>query len=798
MLHVVQEAVSENRNAMYTLLRRYFGCEHTILLQSDLHDGLKSLQTDTANKQDGGTDASALTRFILQAQEGLFRSPWAYFCVRPGVASMEYLRIHGETLVPETLSASEFLQFKEMLAENREEAASSVLEVDFAPFGRDIPHLADARSIGQGMLFLNRQLSSAMFTDRRAWADKMLHFLTLHAIEGQQLMIHEGAFSDVDSFGRALQQAIDLVEKKSSETPWADFAAELLRMGFQPGWGDTAGQTAESMNLLADVLTAPSPGALEDFLARIPMISRLLILSPHGYFGQDNVLGLPDTGGQVVYILDQVRALEREMRARLERQGVHVEPKIIIVSRLIPEAGNTTCNQRLEKVSGCENVWILRVPFYEKNGEIVRHWISRFQIWPYLERFAKSVQREALTELGGRPDLIIGNYSDGNLVASLLSRALGVTQCTIAHALEKTKYLHSDIYWRENEAQYHFACQYTADLIAMNMTDFIISSTYQEIAGTDETVGQYGSYRAFTMPGLYRVVDGINLFDPKFNIVSPGADASVYFSHTDRERRLSGLQPEIENLLFGADLTQARGHFKEPDKPILFTMARLDRVKNLTGLVSWYGASEQLRQEVNLLVVGGFTEAALSADHEEQEQIHRMHALMDEHGLDGQMRWLGMRLDKNLTGELYRVIADRRGAFVQPALFEAFGLTIIEAMASGLPVFATRHGGPLEIIQHDRSGFHIDPNYGKEAATLMADFFAQCQQDQGHWQRISQGALKRVAERYTWELYAQRMMTLSRIYGFWKFVHGVEREDMGRYLEMFYHLQLKPLMEKEV
>ena len=43
-------------------------------------------------------------------------------------------------------------------------------------------------------------------------------------------------------------------------------------------------------------------------------------------------------------------------------------------------------------------------------------------------------------QLGGKPALIIGNYSDGNLVSSLLSHYLNTTQCTIAHALEKTKY----------------------------------------------------------------------------------------------------------------------------------------------------------------------------------------------------------------------------------------------------------------------------------------------------------------------------------------------------------------------
>jgi sucrose synthase len=56
-------------------------------------------------------------------------------------------------------------------------------------------------------------------------------------------------------------------------------------------------------------------------------------------------------------------------------------------------------------------------------------------------------------------------------------------QGTIAHALEKTKYEDSDVKWRELDQKYHFSCQFTADMIAMNTTDFIITSTYQEIAG---------------------------------------------------------------------------------------------------------------------------------------------------------------------------------------------------------------------------------------------------------------------------------------------------------------------------
>ena len=72
-------------------------------------------------------------------------------------------------------------------------------------------------------------------------------------------------------------------------------------MGFERGWGDTAARVLEMMHLLLDILQAPDPSVLETFLGRVPMVFNVVILSPHGYFGQANVLGLPDTGGQVFF-----------------------------------------------------------------------------------------------------------------------------------------------------------------------------------------------------------------------------------------------------------------------------------------------------------------------------------------------------------------------------------------------------------------------------------------------------------------------------------------------------------------
>lgn len=789
MMERVEDTLSAHRNELVALLSRYVAQGKGILQPHNLIDELNNVicdETACVKLSDG-----PFSEVLKTAQEAIVLPPFVALAIRPRPGVWEFVRVNVHELSVDQLTVSEYLSFKEELVDGQKND-SFILELDFQPFNVLVPRPTRSSSIGNGVIFLNRHLSSIMFCNKDS-LEPLLDFLRVHSHKGHALMVNE-RISKISRLESLLAKADDYLSKLPSEAPYSEFEYVLQEMGFERGWGDTAGRVKDMMHLLSDILQAPDPANLETFLGRMPMVFNVAILSIHGYFGQANVLGLPDTGGQVVYILDQVRALETEMLQRIKQQGLHIKPRILIVTRLIPDAKGTSCNQRLERVSGTEYSHILRVPFRTDNG-VLRKWISRFDVWPYLERYAEDAASEISAELQGVPDLIIGNYSDGNLVASLLSHKLGVTQCTIAHALEKTKYPDSDIYWKKFEEKYHFSCQFTADLLAMNNSDFIITSTYQEIAGTKNTVGQYESHTSFTLPGLYRVVHGIDVFDPKFNIVSPGADDTIYFSYSEKDKRLTSLHGSIEKMIYDTEQNDEHiGTLSDPSKPIIFSMARLDRVKNITGLVECYAKNAKLRELANLVVVAGYNDVKKSSDREEIAEIEKMHALIRQYNLDGQLRWISAQTNRARNGELYRYIADKRGIFVQPAFYEAFGLTVVEAMTCGLPTFATSHGGPMEIIEDGLSGFHIDPYYPDQAAELMTNFFQTCKDNPEYWVKISEAGLKRIKERYTWKIYSDRLMTLAGVYGFWKYVSKLERRETRRYLEMFYILKYRELV----
>jgi len=784
---------SEEKNDLRAFISHLRQQEKNYLLRNDILYvyGEYCAKNDKSEKLH---NFSLLGKLIYYTQEIIQEDSNFCFIIRPHIASQEVYRVTGDLSV-EAMTVQELLDLRDRLVNKYQPNEGDLLELDFGPFYDYTPVIRDPKNIGKGVQFLNRYLSSKLFQDPKQWLEGLFNFLRLHQYNGIQLLINNGIQSQ-QQLSQQVKKAIAFVNERPSDEPYDEFRFQLQTMGFEPGWGNTAHRVQETLNILDELIDSPDPQTLEAFISRVPMIFRIVLVSAHGWFGQEGVLGRPDTGGQVVYVLDQARNLEKQLQEDVllaGLDGLKVQPKVIILSRLIPNSDGTLCNQRLEKVHGTDNAWILRVPLRDFNPNMTQNWISRFEFWPYLESFAIDSERELLAEFQGKPDLIVGNYSDGNLVAFLLARRMKVTQCNIAHALEKSKYLFSNLYWQDLDDKYHFSLQFTADLIAMNAANFIVSSTYQEIVGTPDSVGQYESYKCFTMPELYHVVNGIELFSPKFNVVPPGVNENYYFPYTRTQERVESDRDRLAEILFTLeDSSQIFGKLDDPNKRPIFSMARLDRIKNLTGLAECFGQSKDLQEHCNLILVAGKLRTEESDDNEERDEIIKLYHIINEYNLHGKIRWLGVRLSKSDSGEIYRVIADHKGIFVQPALFEAFGLTILESMISGLPTFATQFGGPLEIIQDRVNGFYINPTNLDETATKILDFVTKCEQNPDYWETVSQKAIERVYSTYTWKIHTTKLLSLARIYGFWNFTSKENREDLLRYLEALFYLIYKP------
>lgn len=780
------------RQDIYGFLRGLLNLEKELLLSSEIS---QALDNQASSMDPEGFPSTQVAREFANAQEALVHAPWVALSVRSESAQWSYYLLHAEEVSCRAVEVSEFLNFKERIVAPdpslQKQEDEWELEINFRPFRDVFPTQPNINAIGDGFARSNEEWSSVYMKDSNEWKSRFFSFLDSHCFHETPLLINH-RIQNCDDLKEALTQGKKLLQTQGNVEEVKMDLPEWLEIGLEPGWGRELSQVSTQFDRCLRLIQEPDPETLSDFLGEIPSLFHIVILSPHGYFGQSNVLGMPDTGGQVVYILDQVRTLEKRMREEIHCSGLGVEPRITVVTRLIPNAGETSCNQYIEPIIGTENSEILRVPFRNAGGEIEPDWITRFQIWPYLETFATEVEKELRSREDREPDLIIGNYSDGSLVATLLSRKFKVPQCDIAHALEKTKYLHSDLFWKDHEAERRFSAQYTADLISMNAADFVIASAHQEIAGSTSSVGQYESYQAFSLPGLYRVVDGIDPLDARFNLNPPGANNEVFFPYDQEELRSTLLRQDVRDMIMGRARPDAFGVLENPEKPIVFAMSRLDEIKNLAGLVEWYASSKELREESNLFIVGGQFDPERSKDSEEREQIRRIHAVLESEEMKGCYRWLVMQTDKNIVGEIYRFVADLRGVFVQPALFEAFGLTVIEAMSSGLPVFATCYGGPLEIIEEGVSGFHIDPNLGPRNADRIAVFLKDCRNDSQKWKEISSGALKRIEENYNWDLYSRRLLKMTRIYRFWKDFTLEKREPLNGYLDLLYGLVYRP------
>jgi glycosyltransferase involved in cell wall biosynthesis len=110
---------------------------------------------------------------------------------------------------------------------------------------------------------------------------------------------------------------------------------------------------------------------------------------------------------------------------------------------------------------------------------------------------------------------------------------------------------------------------------------------------------------------------------------------------------------------------------------------------------------------------------------------------------------------RNISHEELSLRFRQAALVVSPSLAEAFGMPLVEAMASGVPVVATRVGGIPEVVG-DRAGLLVRPERPAELASAICRILA----DPLRARAMGSAGRARVLERFTWTKIASRYLEL--------------------------------------
>ncbi|HJQ27863.1 MAG TPA: glycosyltransferase, partial [Rubrobacter sp.] len=168
----------------------------------------------------------------------------------------------------------------------------------------------------------------------------------------------------------------------------------------------------------------------------------------------------------------------------------------------------------------------------------------------------------------------------------------------------------------------------------------------------------------------------------------------------------------------------------------------------------------ELRERANLIVITRGLDDPLrdpgSAPEEEQIVLRDMISEVERSNLWGRVSAFSLSGQTTLAA-LYRWGISTGGVFCLPAEYEPFGMSVVEAMAVGLPVVATRNGGPHETTDEGRAGLLVDPRDPDDIAEQLLRLLS----DGETWQTYSDRGRKRVRERYNWRRTARGYLRLS-------------------------------------
>jgi len=449
----------------------------------------------------------------------------------------------------------------------------------------------------------------------------------------------------------------------------------------------------------------------------------LLLISIHGLVRHHDLeLGRDaDTGGQIKYVVELAEALARHPDVG----------RVDLLTRMVNDNAVSKDYSQPEELL-CENVRIIRMPAGPDE------YIRKEALWDHLDGFADDALAY-IQNLGITPTIIHSHYADAGYVGVRLSNMLGVPLIHTGHSLGRVKrrrLLATGLKGEQIEATYNISRRVEAEEETLAAAELVIASTSNEI---DEQYGLYDYYRPELM-----------------TVIPPGTDLECFHPPTTEDKQ-APIYAQICRFL------------TDVDKPMILALSRPDERKNIATLIKAFGESPELQAMANLVIIAGNREDIREMDAGSQSVLSEILILIDCYDLYGKVAYPKQhRADE--VAVIYRIVADSRGVFVNPALTEPFGLTLIEAAASGLPIVATEDGGPRDIIGNCHNGLLIDPLDKESIAAALQTVLSEPHT----WEKFRDNGIVGVQAHYSWVAHAD-----SYIKNITPIVQGVKRRKEG-------------------
>ena len=165
------------------------------------------------------------------------------------------------------------------------------------------------------------------------------------------------------------------------------------------------------------------------------------------------------------------------------------------------------------------------------------------------------------------------------------------------------------------------------------------------------------------------------------------------------------------------------------DEKIIIFVGRLHPVKGIEYLIKALELIRQKNAKTKLIIVG------------DGEEMERLEKLVKELNLTNNVMFVGRISNEDIPK--YMTLSD---VLVLPSLKEGFPITLLEAMASGLPIIATNVGGVPEIIKNGENGFLVEPKNPEAIAEKVLLLF---ENNELYKQIVEKN--KEDGKRYSWE-----------------------------------------------